>query len=175
MLQAVQSRVKEPCGASQMNIISTDSRAKLSAFVAVPVLLFLIDWLSRLDLTKETEFLLLPPLAVIIYLIFSHPDAKNVNFRSVVLAPVIGAAVGELCYHYFGLTPWGIAIATIIVLLFQAGIGSDMPPALALAVLAMLLRAQGAGYTVGVALATLLVWFIFLVWRRFVWREMLAK
>jgi|SRR5579872_87676 len=143
--------------------------AELTAIVAVPALLFVIDGFARLHQTWETEFLLVPPLAVIIYLIFLKPEASYINFRSIVLTPSIGAAVGQLCYHFLGLTPWGVALATLAVLLAQELLQSYMPPALALAVLAMLLRAQGIGYTVGVAIATILVWVVFQLWRRFVW------
>ncbi len=143
--------------------------AKLSAFIAVPVLLFCIDLVSRLSHLTETEFLLVPPLAVVIYLIFSRPDAPNANFRSIVVTPILGAVVGQISYQLFGLTPWGVAIATLAVLVLQAAIRANMPPALALAVLAMLLKAQGPAYSIGVALAAMLVWLIFILWRRYVW------
>jgi CBS-domain-containing membrane protein len=149
-----------------------DKCAGLSAIVAVPLLLGFVQWLSELSRSRQVELLLVPPLAVIIYLIFARPDAPFVNLRSVVLTPILGAAVGSLCYRYLGFTPWGVAIATLVVLLAQTAARSCMPPALALAVLAMLLKAQGAGYTLDVALTTTLVWIIFLTWRRFVWRRL---
>lgn len=140
--------------------------------MAVPALLFVVDWLSRFLHAAVTEFLLVPPLAVIIYLIFSHPQAPSTNFRSVVILPSIGATVGELAYRYCGLTPWGVALATLVVLSLQELISADMPPALALAVLAMLLGARGFGYTAGVATAALIVWTIFLIWRRLVFERL---
>lgn len=146
--------------------------AAISTIVAVPVLLAVIDWISELAHSSDTEFLLVPPLAVIVYLIFSLPDAHYVTFRSVVVMPVVGAAVGQLSYHFLGLTPWGVAAAAIVVLLVQKWIRAFMPPAIALSILAMLLRAQEVGYTVSVALATLFVGAVFLVWRRFVWQPL---
>ena len=143
--------------------------AELSTIVAVPVLLAIIDWISESSRSSDTQFLLVPPLAVIVYLIFSQPDAHYVSFRSIVVMPVIGAAAGQFSYHYLGLTPWGVAAAAIAVLLAQRGLGAFMPPAIALSILAMLLRAQGIGYTISVALATVFAGAVFWLWRRFVW------
>ncbi len=154
--------------------ISREQCARVSSIIAVPTLLFFIDWLSQVYRSPESEFLLVPPLAVIIYLIFSKPDASYVNFRSIVVTPVLGSAIGELCYLWFRLTPWGVAIATLAVLIIQLLMRSNMPPALALAVLAMLLKAEGPGYTVSVAVATLLIWVIFLAWRRLLWEPLAA-
>lgn len=146
-----------------------DARARWSAFVAVPVLLFFVDWMPRIYRSTATEFLLVPPLAVIIYLIFSQPASQHSTFRSIVVLPIIGAAVGELSYRFFGLTPWGVALAVLVVLIAQTTLGANMPPALALAVLAMLLKADDPNYAVGVAMATVGVWLVFLGWRKFVW------
>ena len=149
--------------------MTRERAARISAFIAVHVLLFLIDWLSQLYRSRETEFLLVPPLAVIIYLIFSRPHAASISFRSIVVTPVLASAIGVLCYRYVGLTPGGVALATLAVLLVQLVLRSYMPPALALALLAMLLKAQGFGFGLGVGLATLFTWAIFMVWRRYVW------
>jgi CBS-domain-containing membrane protein len=151
-----------------------DKCADLSAIIAVPVLLFLIDAFAQLHLSSATEFLLVPPLAVIVYLIFLKPSAPYTNLRSIVLMPSFGAAIGQVCYHYLGMTPWSIAIATLAVLITQEFLRAYMPPALALAVLAMLLKAQGPGYTLGVAIATILVWLVFVLWRRFLWLSLPA-
>lgn len=152
----------------------TDRRkcAAVSTIIAVPVLLALIDWISETAHSTETEFLLVPPLAVIVYLIFSRPDAHYVSFRSVVIMPIVGAAAGQIAYHFLGLTPWGVAAAAIVVLLVQQGLRAFMPPAIALSILAMLLKAQGIGYTVSVALATVFVGAVFWLWRRFVWQPL---
>ena len=146
-----------------------DRCAQISAFVAVPVLLFFVDWLSRLR--SASEFLLVPPLAVIIYLLFSRPADTNDNFRSVVLTPTVGAAAGELSYHFLGLTPWGVALAALAVLAFQALVRSNMPPALALAVLAMLLKVDSVEFALDVGIASAIVWTVFLLWRRFLWER----
>jgi hypothetical protein len=146
-----------------------DDCARWSAFIAVPVLLFFVDLAPRIYRSSATEFLLVPPLAVIIYLIFTQPISRHTRFRSVVILPIAGAIAGELSYRFLGLTPWGVAGAVLVVLLAQGAIRADMPPALALAVLAMLLKADDPSYAAGVAIATTAVWLIFLCWRKFVW------
>jgi CBS-domain-containing membrane protein len=155
-------------------LLTRQGCAKVSALVAVPALLALIDWLTRRLQSNVTEFLLVPPLAVVIFLLFSQPDARFINARSIIVLPVLGAAVGEACYAYFGLTPWGIGAATLIILLAQEAIRGYMPPALAIAILAMLLKARGIGYTAGVGLAVLLIGAVFVAWRTLVWSRLPA-
>ncbi len=142
--------------------------AERAALVAVPVVLFAIDGLSRLARGRATEFLLVPPLAVITYLLFSDPGRADPRLRSVVLLPVIGGVAGELAYAALGLTPWGVAAAVLAVLLAQQALRARMPPALAVAVLAMLLRARGPWYPIDVGVSSLLVWAAFRAWRRVV-------
>jgi hypothetical protein len=158
---------------SRSRILTRARCSAVSVFIAVPLLLFFADWASRLGAYRRaTEFLLVPPLAVIIYLLFSQPESAHAKFRSTVILPALGAAAGQICYFYFGFSPWSVAIATFIVLVMQGAIRGNMPPALALAVLAMLLHARGAAYTIGVAVASALVWCIFLAWRQWVWKPL---
>ncbi len=140
--------------------------AERAALVAVPLLLFAIDGVSRLVRGRPTEFLLVPPLAVITYVLFSDPDRADARLRSVVLLPVVGGVAGELGYAALGLTPWGVAAAVLAVLLAQRALRARMPPALAIAVLAMLLRARGPWYPIDVGVSALLVWTAFRAWRR---------
>lgn len=125
--------------------------------------------MSRFFHSRTAEFMLVPPLAVIVYLIFSQPKARFVQFRSIVVMPVIGAVFGAVAYRFLGLTPLGVAAALFAVLLVQDLLRAYMPPALAIAVLAMLLRVSGPYYAAGVAVATMLVVLIFVLWRKFLW------
>jgi hypothetical protein len=136
------------------------------AGVAVPLLLALLSAIQHLAHVNATEYLLLPPFAVIVYVVFRSPE-EYAAFRSVVLLPFLGALVGELCGRYFGLTPVGVAIATGVVLLLQAALRANMPPALALAVLAMLLRAEGFAYLLGVLEGSLTIFIAVQLWLRF--------
>jgi hypothetical protein len=143
-----------------------ERRRALVAGVAVPLLLAVLSAIQLAVHESATEYLLLPPLAVIVYLVFRNPQEVSA-FRSVVVLPCLGAIVGELCAHYFGLTPAGVAIGTLAILVLQAALRAYMPPALALGVLAMLLRAQGYAYVLGVLEATLAVFIAVCLWRRF--------
>jgi hypothetical protein len=113
-----------------------------------------------------TEFLILPPFAVIVYSIFREPWGKTATLRSIVLLPCLGAIFGQLSSHYLGLTPAGVAAATVLVLLTQAAIGAEMAPALAIAVLALLLHAEGVTYVLGVLEGTVTIFIVFSLWRQ---------
>jgi CBS-domain-containing membrane protein len=148
---------------------------QISAFVAVPALLAVLTATQRELQNSETQFLVLPPLAVIIFLLFREPFGPWANLRSIVILPCIGAATGELTYHFLGMTAIGIAVDTLVVLAFQSLLRSKMPPALALSVLAMLLHAESWTYFLGVAEATCIIAIAFSLWRRFLIAPLLEK
>ena len=135
--------------------------------MAVPTLLAVLTETQHRLQARVTDFLVLPPFAVVIYLLFRDPLGKSANLRSIVVLPCMGAAVGELCFHYLGLTPAGIALDTLCVLALQSIMRARMPPALALSVLAMLLHAESFTYILGVAEASTLIALAFFLWRRF--------
>jgi hypothetical protein len=134
--------------------------------VAVPGLLAILTEAQRGLQTLATNFLVLPPFAVVIYLVFRDPYGKSADLRSTVVLPCLGAVVGQLSFHYFKLTPLGIALDTLCVLTLQSVLKAQMPPALALSVLAMLLHVQSFTYTVGVTEASTSIAVVFFLWRR---------
>jgi hypothetical protein len=134
----------------------------------VPALLAILTEAQHRLQDRATDFLVLPPFAVIIYLIFRDPFGKSSNLLSIVVLPCMGAAVGELCFRFLGLTPAGIALDTLCVLALQSIMRTKMPPALALSVLAMLLHVESFTYVLGVAEASTLIAIVFFLWRRFV-------
>jgi hypothetical protein len=117
--------------------------------------------------SPATDYLVLPPLSVIIYLIFREPFGASANLRSIVVLPSFGAGVGQLCSMYLGLTPVGVGLGCVVVLLCQAMLRATMPPAIALAVLAMLLRVEGPTYVLNVFGGTVGIAAVFFLWRRF--------
>jgi hypothetical protein len=125
--------------------------------------------------SRLTEFLLLPPFAVIVYLIFRDPLGKSANLRSIVVLPCLGATAGELSYHFLGLTPAGVVVDTLVVLALQSIMRAKMPPALALSVLAMLLGVDSPAYVAGVAEASVLVAIVFFLWRKLVVSQLLRS
>ncbi len=140
-------------------------RAEDAALVAVPLLLFAIDWLSRATRGERTEYLLVPPLAVMIYLLFAQPARSDARLRAVVVVPLVAAIAGEVGYAVLGPTPWGIAAVVLVVLLAQRTLRARMPPALAIAVLAMFLHISGPWYPIDVAVSSLVVWGAFHAWQ----------
>jgi len=143
--------------------------------VAVPALLAVLTATQSRLQNRVTEFLVLPPFAVVIYLIFRDPLGKSANLRSIVILPCLGAAVGELCFRYLSFTPAGVAVDTLCVLSLQSLLRARMPPALALSVLAMLLRAKSLAYIEGVAEASTTIAILFFLWRGFVISRLLAE
>lgn len=139
----------------------------ISSFVAVPALLALLTAAQSRLQNRVTEFLVLPPFAVVIYIVFRDPLGKSANLRSIVVLNCMGAAVGELSFRFLGLTPIGIGADTLCVLSLQSVLRAWMPPALALSVLAMLLRVESTTYVLGVAEASSLIAITFFLWRRF--------
>lgn len=137
------------------------------AVVAVPLLLALLSGIQIAAGHQATQFLVLPPFAVIIYSIFSLTRGDVPTLRSVVILPCIGAIAGELSGHYLGLTPQGVAVATIAVLVAQALLRASMPPSLALAVLAMLLHADNYAFALGVLEGTAIIFIAYQLWRYF--------
>lgn len=143
-----------------------NQRDSLVTAVAVPLLLALLSAMQLAVHQHATAFLILPPFAVIIYSIFRNPVGESTTLRSIVALPCVGAIAGQLAWHYLGLTPAGVAAATLAVLVAQVVLNANMPPALALAVLAMLLRAEGPWYVLGVLEGTLTIFATFWLWRR---------
>ena len=142
--------------------------------MAVPGVLAVLTETQHRVQNRVTDFLVLPPFAVIIYLVFRDPLGKSANLRSIVVLPCLGATVGELSFHVLGLTPAGIALDTLCVMSLQSLIRARMPPALALSVLAMLLHAESWTYVLGVAEASSIIAIVFFLWRRFVISRLLT-
>jgi CBS-domain-containing membrane protein len=143
-----------------------DARGFTATVLAVPLILALLSGIQLEVHQRETQFLVLPPLAVIIYLIFRDPAGPSTNFRSIVILPCVGSIVGQISATFLGLTPLGAAAALFVVLMAQTVMRANMPPALALALLAMFLRVHGVTYVLGVVQGTLVIFVIFYVWRR---------
>lgn len=141
--------------------------ARRSTYAAVPLTIAFISAMQLSFRGRSTEFLVLPPIAVLVYLIFRDPFGPSSNLRSVVLLPCVGAITGVLCSRYLGLTPLGVGVTCLAVLFAQDMIRASMPPAIALGVLALLLHADDARYVVNVFQDSLGIAMIFFLWRSF--------
>ncbi len=134
----------------------------VSVLVAVPAFLALADLLAR---TTGLHYLLFQPMATIAYQAFSDPRGRRSRLRCLVLSPVLGAVVGALTVHFFGDTPWSMAGSSLLVVGLMLLLRSEMPPALAVNVLALFIGAGTPWYPAGVFLATAGVALAFWVWR----------
>ena len=133
--------------------------AALIAFVAVAVMFVkLTGW----------RFILFPPLVVIGFEMFVHPDVCPWADRPLMLpvACFLTALGGFICWKYLGVTPlcaalcmgWGIVVLRAFDL--------HVPPALAVALLPLVMTAPTIIYPFAVGLGTLLLtgWFFLCEW-----------
>lgn len=154
--------------------MSRERCARLSVWGVVPLLVFGLHLVAFLTRRPATHYLLIPPLTVIAYLLFRNPAGQGANVRGAVLLPIIGAIAGEMVFRLLGLTPWGVAAAVLVVLAAQRLLSTSMPPALAVAVLALLLHAGGGYYTLDVAVSTGAIAGAFFAWRHWLWERLPA-
>lgn len=140
-------------------------RDNLASIIAVPLLLALLDVGAGVWRAPAAQYVMLPPFAVIIFLLFTQRTGPSANLRSIVGLPCIGAAAGALCWHLLGAGPVSVATATLSVLVAQLVLRAYMPPAVALAALAPLLHAEFWTYVAGVAIGTSVIGAVFVVWR----------
>jgi len=114
------------------------------------------------------RFILFPPLVVIGYEMLGHPDICPWARRplSLPIACFLTAAGGLMCVRIFGVgapaaalaMAWGIAVLRVFDL--------HIPPALAIALLPMVMTAPTIAYPLSVGIGTLMLTGWFLAWRR---------
>ncbi len=151
--------------------VSKAACARWSTVVAVPFIALVLGAAGEATHRKATQFLLVPPLAVITYVLFMQPRSRHASVASIIVLPVAGALIGEAAYHFLGAAPWAFAVACAAVLGVQALLRATMPPALAIALLAILLKASGPYYPLDVCLATIAIAVTFYVWRALLWER----
>lgn len=143
-------------------------RDNLASIIAVPLVLALLDAAAGVWRAPAAQYVMLPPFAVISFLLFTQVKGASANLRSIVILPCIGAAAGALCWQLLGAGPMSVAAATLTVLVAQLILRAYMPPAVALAALAPLLHAEFWTYLAGVAIGTSIIGAVFVLWRRVV-------
>jgi hypothetical protein len=142
-------------------------KTRAATLFAVPLILALLSAIQHFVHQAATDYIILPPFAVIVYLIFQYPSGRSTRIRSIVVLPTLAAIAGQIAHHYLGFTPQGVVAVTLVVLALQALLRADMPPALAIAVLAMLLHTESPTYVLGVFEGTVITLVVFRVWLRF--------
>ncbi len=136
--------------------------------------MFLLDLVAFLTKRPATELLLIPPLAVMAYLLFTRPDDRRASWRGVLILPTTGAILGEVACRLFGLTPWRVTLAAIFTFGAQRLLAVSMPPALAISVLALFLQVRTGYYTLDVAISAAMIGVFFFAWRRWIWERLPA-
>jgi hypothetical protein len=107
----------------------------VAASIAVPLLLAVLGGIQLLVHRPVTEYLLLPPLAVVIYPSSACPAASRPGCaRSSSFPASPQSSARSLALPR--MSPPGVALATLVVLGLHFALRAQMPPALAIAVLA---------------------------------------
>jgi len=115
------------------------------------------------------RFLLFPPLAAIGFALFLEPYSRRASLRSVVAGPVAGALLGVAALSWLPPGPWRVVAVTALGIVALYLLRAELTPALAVALLTLLVGASGLAYVLSIALSSLALWALFLLWRRVVY------
>lgn len=115
------------------------------------------------------RFLLFPPLAAIGFALFLEPYHQRTSLRSVVAGPVAGALIGAAAGAWLPAGPLRVAAVTALSIIALYLLRAELTPALAVALLTLLVGASGVAYVISIMLSSLALWGLFLLWRRTVY------
>jgi hypothetical protein len=154
----------------------TDNLIHVSVLVFLPLLIGLVTYLSNL-LEGVLPFLLFPPLASGVYTLFANPESEYASPRRFVGGLTLGAVCGwialEIAAGYWydvppgALQPHAGAAAFSVLLTGVLAWALDLEESAAFST-ALLVLVTGTGrlvYVASVAVATLLIAGVFVVWR----------
>ncbi|HEX9037866.1 MAG TPA: HPP family protein [Ktedonobacterales bacterium] len=136
------------------------------ALVTLPLFLGVVAITAS---ATHLRFLLFPPLAAIGFALFLDPYHPRATLRSVVAGPVAGALIGVAVLAWLPAGPWRVVAVTALGIVALYVLRAELTPALAVALLTLLVGASGVAYIVSIALSSLVLWALFLVWRRLVY------
>jgi len=153
----------------------TENLVRVSAVVAVPLLIALVTALS--NAVPTLSYLLFPPLASGSYTLFSDPEGRYSSPRRFVLGLTAGAACGWAALvasrvlladpaGQFQASAAGAALAVFCTGVVTWALDVEEPSAYACGLLVLLIDASPAAYVVSVAASSSLVAIAFVVWRR---------
>ncbi len=114
------------------------------------------------------RFILFPPLVVIAYEMFAHEASCTWAGKPLRLpvAAFLASAGGFAFWHFFGSTPLTAASAMLFGILVLRATRVHVPPALAVALLPMVMEAPTVAYPFAVGLGTLMLTLWFFLYRR---------
>src|SRR5208282_406429 len=130
-----------------------------------PLLLFVAIATGIVELTG-LRFVLFPPLVVIGFEMFAHPATCPWAERSLILPIVcfLSAAGGLLCLNVIGANPATAVLSMAWGIIVLRSFNLHAPPALAVALLPMVMNRPTWAYPISVGMGTLLLTFSFLLW-----------
>ncbi len=103
-----------------------------------------IGVVDLLGAATHLRFLLFPPLVAIGYTLFVDPYGKHTSLRDSVLGPVVGALVGVMAITWLPVGPVRVMLVTATGILALRLLRIGLSPALAVALLTLLVGAGGA-------------------------------
>jgi CBS-domain-containing membrane protein len=120
------------------------------------------------------RLLLFPPLAAIGYALFLHPYGPYTSLRNSVLGPVTGALVGTLAVTWVPAGPLRVIAVTAAGILALRLLRVELPPALAVALLTLLVGGEGLLYLASIAASSLALALLFRAWRGLVFERLVG-
>lgn len=155
---------------------STENLLHLSALIIVPLLIGAVTWLS--NVSPIVSFLIYPPLASGTYTLFADPDGRYSSPGRFVGGMTAGALSGWIALKvsaqfWYTFTPeifqvpaGAAALGILLTAIATWTLGLEEPSAFSTALLVLVTGSEQLTYVVGIAVSSLLVAGVFLVWRR---------
>jgi len=162
-------------------VADTENVFHLSALVIVPLLIGVITWVS--NVSTAVSFLVYPPLASGTYTLFADPGGRYSSARRFVGGMTVGAFSGWLALEasaqfWYSVPPAQFQVHTGAAALgiFLTGaltwvLGLEEPTAFSSALLVLVTGSEQLTYVVGIAVSSLLVAGVFVLWRREFYHE----
>jgi hypothetical protein len=154
---------------SSTRTASQKARPTSDAYAWLPVLAGFLLLVYALGALTGMRLVLFPPLVVIAYEMFVHPETCPWAARPYALtaASTIGAALGVALVTMCGIGPVSVLVAlfmgAVILRLFKL----NFPPVLAICLLAQIIPAPGFGFIVAVALGSVALTITFVATRAY--------
>jgi hypothetical protein len=141
---------QHPC-----RLIHTPERYPRNRFRVIPLLAFVLVMGAVAQLTG-LRFILFPPLIVMAYEIFGHPEVPGWMERPVFFPLVcfLTASVGVLASHSFKASFVGVMLTTLCSIAILRAFKVHMPPALAVGLLPFVMLAPNFWYAISVGIGT---------------------
>ena len=129
------------------------ARAVLASWLGALLAITALGWIS----SWSHYPLVVAPFGASAVLLFGHPSSPLAQPRNIVLGNSLGAAVSVACVAAFGGAPWVMGLAVGLTIALGQQLRCLHPPAGAVALLGVLLRAKPLFVLLPVALGSVLL------------------